>query len=346
MALCLGGENFATQYASYNFLWLNCQLLTKLFGMERFPTRLSLPSYIVENRVLRLKELLRSSFLGVVIRLIIIIFELLGVWLYSSAALLMDAIASSVDVLSSLLMILFIKLAARPPDEDHPFGHGRYEPFVGVQLGVFLAAVGCGMGIYQLTLLPEVSRDSVVIDHLAWLFPCTAVVLLEACYQIVMRTARRQHSPALEADAYHYRIDALTSLFAALALVGGFFLPSWSHIIDHVGAITIAVLMITLGLKAAKHNFHQLVDRIPQQEFFTRVAEAAHLVPGVLGTEKIGIQQYGPDAHVDIDIEVDPKLCVEEAHKISQKVRLEIQKDWPAVRDVIVHIEPYYPNDH
>lgn len=320
--------------------------MAKMLGMGHFPSRLLLPSFIVENRILRLKELIRSSSLGVIIRLAIILFELLGVWLYGSASLLMDAVASFVDVLSSLLMIIFIRLAARPPDEDHPFGHGRYEPFVGVQLGVFLAAVGCGMGIYQLILLPEVSSDSVVIDHLAWIFPCTAVILLETCYQIVMHTARRQHSPALEADAFHYRIDALTSLFAAVALVAGFFVPTWSHFIDHIGAITIAILMVTLGLKAAKNNFHQLMDRIPQQEFFTRVATAAQIVPGVLGTEKIGIQQYGPDAHVDIDIEVDPKLCVEEAHKISQKVRLEIQKEWPAVRDVIVHIEPYYPNDH
>jgi divalent metal cation (Fe/Co/Zn/Cd) transporter len=76
------------------------------------------------------------------------------------------------------------------------------------------------------------------------------------------------------------------------------------------------------------------------------VKEAALKVEGVLATEKVLIQSYGPDAHVDIDIEVAPNLSVEVAHKLTQKVRAEIQKAWPAVRDVIVHIEPYYPGDH
>ena len=88
------------------------------------------------------------------------------------------------------------------------------------------------------------------------------------------------------------------------------------------------------------------MDRIPEDRFFNTVRQAAKHVEGVLETEKIRIQRYGPDAHVDIDIEVDPGLTVEVAHAISQKVRVEIQKAWPAVRDVTVHIEPYYSGDH
>jgi divalent metal cation (Fe/Co/Zn/Cd) transporter len=89
-----------------------------------------------------------------------------------------------------------------------------------------------------------------------------------------------------------------------------------------------------------------MMDRIPNPRFFEKVKNAARSVDGVEETEKIRIQLYGPDAHVDIDIEVDPHLTVEVAHKISQQVRAEIQKKWTAVRDVTVHVEPYYPNDH
>ena len=104
--------------------------------------------------------------------------------------------------------------------------------------------------------------------------------------------------------------------------------------------------MIVMGVYAVRNNLHQLLDRVPDAHFFDTVTKAAKIVPGVLDTEKIRIQLYGPDAHVDIDVEVDPQLSVEKAHEISQKVRVEIQKEWPAVRDVTVHIEPYYPNDH
>lgn len=95
-----------------------------------------------------------------------------------------------------------------------------------------------------------------------------------------------------------------------------------------------------------RDNLHQLLDRIPATHYFDTVKQAARRVKGVFGTEKIRIQLYGPDSHVDIDIEVEPEMSVLAAHEISQQVRVEIQKDWPAVRDVTVHIEPFYPNDH
>jgi divalent metal cation (Fe/Co/Zn/Cd) transporter len=104
--------------------------------------------------------------------------------------------------------------------------------------------------------------------------------------------------------------------------------------------------MCGIGLIASKKNLNQLLDRVPESEFFDLVRKAALKVVGVRDTEKIRIQHYGPDAHVDIDVEVDPHLTVEEAHTISQHVRSSIQHDWPNVQDVTVHIEPYYEGDH
>ena len=104
--------------------------------------------------------------------------------------------------------------------------------------------------------------------------------------------------------------------------------------------------MVILGLVAAKINLHQVMDKPPEKKFFSLVESAAKSVQGVLGTEKIRIQRYGPDAHVDIDIEVDPNMAVHDAHDITQLVRIEIQKKWPQVQEATVHIEPYYANDH
>ncbi len=316
--------------------------------MLEYPKKLNPPIAVVRKRKERRKKLVQTASWGVIIRSMIIIFELFGVWLFASSALLMDALASIVDVVSSLLLIVFIRLADRPPDDNHPFGHGRYEPLVGLQLGLLLLVVGVGMLVQQLFKFYEASSTAVdvLMDSRAWIFPVVAVVLLEICYQVISRAAKKQNSPAMKADAFHYRIDAITSLFAAIALVCAALFPSWSHVIDHFGALLIALLMIVLGAYASRENVHQLLDHTPDASFFAKVRTAAMRAEGVLGTEKLGIQLYGPDAHVDIDVEVDPTLSVVVAHEISQKVRVEIQKEWPAVRDVIVHIEPYYPNDH
>ena len=185
-----------------------------------------------------------------------------------------------------------------------------------------------------------------MIQPFTWLIPLGAVILLEISYRHIKRTAKRQNSPALLADAVHYRIDGINSLFAMIALLFAAYFPHYSVLCDHLGAVVIAVLMVGIGGYAAKNNLHQLLDRVPPKAYFDRVHEAAMRVSGVLGTEKIRIQLYGPDAHVSIDVEVTPDLSVEMAHELTQKVRAEIQKEWPAVRDVIVHVEPFYPGDH
>lgn len=318
--------------------------LGKFALMKEFPQRLTLPSEVSETRDLRQKELTMSAFVGIFIRLGIIAFEFFGVWLYGSSSLLMDALASLVDVGFSLILVFCIFYANRPPDRNHPFGHGRVEPLMGLQMSVMLCVIG-GFMLWQFfqTTTTDIGHQ---ITGPAWIFPVVAVVMLEICYRVIMRSAEKQNSPALVADAIHYRIDAITSLFAAFALILAAFIPQWGALIDHLGAMLIALIMVGLGIYAARENLHQLMDKTPDREFFELVEAAAKKVDGVLGTEKVGIQVYGPDAHVYIDIEVDPILTVEIAHRISQQVRLEIQKEWPAVRDVIVHIEPYYPNDH
>lgn len=313
--------------------------------MAPFPHPVTLPESVFDERKHRRKAILKAARRGIFIRASIIAFELIGVILFGSSALLMDALSSCLDIAASVLLVLGIRWADKPPDADHPFGHGRYEPLIGLQLGLMLALIGGGMLIQQ-SFHAALEPKGFAIDARAWIFPTIALILLEICYRSVMRTAKRENSPALAADAIHYRIDGITSLFAGLTLGLGAYYQEWSMLLDHVGAILIALLMIGMGIVAARSNFHQLMDRIPDQAFFDRVRQAALAVSGVRGTEKIRIQLYGPDAHVDIDIEVDPGLTVELAHEMSQQVRAEIQKAWPAVRDVTVHIEPFYPNDH
>ncbi|HRD55889.1 MAG TPA: cation diffusion facilitator family transporter [Parachlamydiaceae bacterium] len=313
--------------------------------MKEFPRAITLPESVKIARLQREQEIVSSAKRGIFIRLFIITIEFLGFAFLGSQALLADALASLVDVVSTFFLVLFVKLAERPPDKNHPFGHGRLEPLIGMQLGTFLAILGSWMLFQQLFEISNETRE-VPIERLTWIIPVCAVLLLELCYRFMMRTAKKQNSPALAADAVHYRIDALTSLFAAIALILAAYFPGWSLKLDHMGAIAIACTMILVGLIAAKKNLNQLLDKAPSQEYFDRVKKAASHVQDVLGIEKIRIQLSGPDAHVDIDVEVDPKLSVDKAHCISQKVRAEIQKEWAAVRDVTVHIEPYYENDH
>lgn len=311
---------------------------------NKFPDPILPPQEVEEARKSRYSALLYSSFQGIAVRVLIAAVGLIVALVFKSASLFMDALATGLDIVTSLALVISFKLAAKPPDTNHPFGHGRFEPLAGFQLGIFLVVLGAAMFFYNTREATHVEASA--LNPFLWIVPFVSILLLELCYRHLISTAKKQKSPALAADAVHYRIDSLTSLFAMIALLLAAFAPSYSQIFDHMGAALIAVFMVVIGINAAKSNLHQILDRIPSKEYFQRVREAAKKAVGVLGTEKIRIQLFGPDALIGIDIEVDPELTVQKAHEISQQVRFEIQKEMPEVRDVIVHMEPFYPNDH
>lgn len=310
-----------------------------------FPEPVQPKESLIEVRDVRTRRLVRVTLVGVVVRLLIVAAELAGFALYQSETLLVDALASLADVAASLLLVAAIRLAARPPDDDHPFGHGRYEPLAGLQLAVFLIAVGVylfGRQIWSAATDPMAGD----VRSIAALIPFLAALLLEAVGRIIRSIGKHHHSSALIAESAHFRIDAVTSFIAAAGIGLAATAPSYGHLIDRVAAMLLAAVVIALGIHAALENLHQLMDRVPEGATFARVREAAAAVEGVMEVEKIRIQHAGPDAHVDIDIEVDPAIRVDEAHRIAQHVRAKIQSEWPSVREVVVHVEPYYEGDH
>lgn len=220
-----------------------------------------------------------TSLRGVALRGAIIGAELIAFVYLNSSSLLLDAISSLIDIAASLFLIFCIKIADKPPDEEHPFGHGRFEPIAGLQLGLMLVAIGGGMLFQQLSALAK-GGAARAIDPLTCLVPIGAIILLEISYRILKKTAERENSPALLADAVHYRIDSLNSLFAAVALIFAAFFPRHSVAIDHWGAVLIALFMIGMGIYAARNNLHQLLDRTPDKSYFEKVRDAAMKVPG------------------------------------------------------------------
>jgi cation diffusion facilitator family transporter len=295
-------------------------------------------------RKARFKEVTSACFRGIYFRLIIILAEVLGYVFTGSQALKVDAISTSLDICFSLFLVLSIKYASRPPDENHPFGHGRFEPIAGLQLALILVAMGAVLGIEQFKNTFDESTRT--FPYYTFLIPLAASFLLEAGYRYFKYVAEKSHSSALLSDAYHFRSDAVSAVIAALALGLGLINPKYAAFCDHMGAIVIALLMIITGLRSVLENLHQLLDKKPSSSYLNKIKDAVFKVEGVLGTEKLRVQRYGPDAHIDIDIEVDPKLSVMMAHRIAQKVRASIQDELPEVQDVMVHVEPYFESDH
>jgi cation diffusion facilitator family transporter len=227
-------------------------------------------------------------------------------------------------------------LASRPPDSEHPYGHGRYETLAGLAVGAILLLAGAA--IFWHGHSPHTATNAFPAYAL---YPLLAAVVAKVCLFITkFRVGRRIASLSLEADAWHDLTDLMATGVALIAVVLTLIDAERFHAADHVGAMVIGILICLLSVQVVHRAVAQLVDTMPDAAKMAEVRQTALLVPGALGIEKCFARRTGLRFHVDLHLEVDPDLTVRESHVIATQVRITIKETLPWVADVLVHVEP------
>jgi cation diffusion facilitator family transporter len=274
---------------------------------------------------------------GIVVNLFLALVKGLVGFFGNSFALIADAIESTADVFTSMIVWVGLKSAAKPPDEDHPYGHGRAEPLAGIVVAVSLVSAAILIAIESIRLIMTPHQ----VPSAYTLIVLIAVVFIkEWMYRYVKRTADDIQSTAVEGDAWHHRSDAITSLTAAIgisiALIGGQGYES----ADDWAALIAAVFIVYNAWHILKPAFHEVMDKAPPQYLVEEIRELALKVEGVAGVEKCFIRKSGFEYFVDIHIEVDGNLTVKQGHKIGHDVKDYIMQHKPMIYNVLTHVEP------
>jgi cation diffusion facilitator family transporter len=254
-----------------------------------------------------------------------------------SISVLSDGFESAGDVCASGLVLLGLTLAAKPPDHDHPYGHGRAETLSGLLVGLLLTAGGALISFAAIERLGQ-SRESPAA-YVIWPL-LISLVAKSGLASFKFRYGRRIQSAALVADAWNDTMDCVS---AAVALVGaGLALWNVARFLDadRYGGFVVGLIVISTGLRVAWDTALQLMDTMPNEAFMSEVREVAVTVAGVRGVEKCFARKTGLRYHVDLHLEVDPELTVRQSHEIAHAVRLRIRERLQWVADVLVHVEP------
>lgn len=258
-------------------------------------------------------------------------------WMAGSTAVVADGVESAADVLASGMLLFALWVASRPADENHPYGHGRFEILTGLALGVVLFATGVAIGYRSLHKVAEVHSPPAA--YAVW--PVIASVLLKSVLSgYKFYHGKKLRSSALLADAWNDFVDILSGMTALLALGLTLYDPERFLAADHFGGAVVGVLVIILGLQVIRETSMQLMDTMPEGEAIERVREVAQTVPGALGVEKCFARKTGLRYHVDLHLEVSPSLSVREGHEIASQVRAKVKERLDWVADVLVHVEP------
>jgi cation diffusion facilitator family transporter len=253
-------------------------------------------------------------------------------------ALVADAVESSADIFSSIIVWLGLSIAARPADEDHPYGHGKAEQIAAAVVSLMLLGAAVGISVMAI-------REIRTPHHLPapfTLFVAAGVIAIkEILYRRVSRVGKEVGSAVVAADAWHHRADAISSLAAfigiGIALIGG---RGWEAA-DDWAALVAAIVVAVNGIRTLRPAISGLMDEAPDRTVKERAIDAALKVDGVRSVENLNIRSYGLGFYVDLHVKADPAISLEAAHEIAARVKYAILEAIPNVVSVLVHMEPH-----
>ena len=275
-----------------------------------------------------------------IVNLIFAAAKILGGLLGNAYVLIADGIESALDIAGSFVIWGGLRFAARPPDETHPYGHGKAEPIaaVVVAFGVLAAAAGLTIQSVREIMTPHHGPAPFTLAILI-----VVIVVKEILFRYVNRIGRHVESTAVQTDAWHHRSDALTSAAAfigiSVALIGG---SGWQSADDWAALFACAVIAAN-GIRLLRPALYEIMDTAPRGQIVDLVRDAARSVPGVRDVEKSFVRKMGLSFYADLHVKVDGDISVRDGHRIAHEVKQAIQQTDSRIADVLVHIEPAPP---
>lgn len=283
------------------------------------------------------KKGIRSTLVGIFTNLLLAFIKGITGALGNSYALIADAIESLSDVITSIIVFGGLRIAVKPPDEKHPYGHGKAEPITAsiVSIALLIAAVVIIIQSIHEIITPHKAPAAFTLYVLA-----AVIFVKEGLFRFVFSVGKSIESGAVKSDAWHHRSDAVTSgavfIGISIALIGGEGYES----ADDWSALIASFIIIFNAYRLFKPAVQELMDSHPSHEVEEKIRSIASEVEGVIALDKCRIRKMGFDYYVDLDIIVDGEISVRMGHKTAHNVKDKLKTGIPEIANVLVHVEP------
>lgn len=279
---------------------------------------------------------IKASIVTIVINVVLTVVKLVAGFLGRSNAMLADGVHTLSDVLSTVVVMVGLKVSSREPDESHPYGHERFELVFSKILSVFLVLTGVFIGYEGIKTL--ISGEIHTPGRIALFAALASILAKEVMYRYTMNVAKKIESVSMEADAWHHRSDALSSIGTFIGIFGarlGF------PILDPIAGILVSLMVIKVGIDLYMKSVRGLVDEAADEDIVEKIKRLTHEVDGVKNISDLKTRVFANKIYVDIDIEVDGYKKVHEGHDIAQEVHDVVEGKVKNVKHCMVHVEPF-----
>ena len=292
----------------------------------------------MQPSVQRAREIRRVTWIGLAVNLALSALKFAAGTLGFSQALIADAVHSLSDSITDGAILVGSRYWDKPPDEGHPYGHGRIETLVTLFIGGVLVVAGLGIARHAVTTI-HLKKELPIPGVIALVAAAVSMVTKELIYRWTVRAGQRLKSTALTANAWHHRVDAISSI-PALVAVGGAILYPGLTFLDQVGAVVVAVLILHAAFKIILPGLREFVEAGASAEIREEITSLAASLPEVRQVHGVRTRQIANSLQVDLHIVIDSELTIREGHIIAEAVKTRLLTQGPDVLDVVVHMEP------
>lgn len=286
------------------------------------------------------KIAVRVSWVSIIVNALLSFGKLLAGLLAASGAMVSDAVHSASDVISSVMVMFGVSMAAKEEDQNHPYGHERLECVTALLLAALLFITGVGIGLNGIKNISlALDGDLAAPGLLALWAAVVSIAVKEAMYWYTRAAANKTRSGALLADAWHHRSDALSSVGSFVGILGARL--GWP-ILDPVAALVICCFILKVAWDIASDSFDKMVDHACDETVVEQIRKVVQDTPGVLSLDDLKTRRFGSKSYVDVEIGVDSRLNIVEAHNIAQILHDNIEQTLPEVKHCMVHVNPNF----
>ena len=284
------------------------------------------------------KTATRVSWVSIIGNSALSLIKLLAGIIAHSGAMISDAVHSASDVFSTIIVMIGVKISARDADEDHPYGHERFECVAAILLSAVLAVTGLMIGRSAVLSIIERETSDITVPGLpALIAAAVSIICKEAMYWYTRHYALLLDSGALMASAWHHRSDALSSIGALIGIAGA---RMGYPVLEPIASLVICIFILKAAIDIFRDAMRRMVDRSSDSATEESIRRCVLSQDNVLGIDLLQTREFGSRIYVDLEITADADLTLRESHKIAENVHDAIEKNFPKVKHVMIHVNP------
>ena len=290
----------------------------------------------------REKEIYKVTTIGAVGNLLLLIFKFIAGFLSNSAAMIADAVHSLSDFLTDIVVMIFVRISSKEEDENHHYGHGKFETLATVIIGIVLVGVGLGIMKNGIVSIVEVAKGNSIKSPgiIALVAAIVSIIVKEILYRYTVIKGKKLDSPSVVANAWHHRSDAFSSIGTALGIGGAIILGNKWTILDPIAAVIVSFFILKVAYQLTKAGLDELLEKSLPKEIEKKIIEILLSFNEISSPHHLRTRRIGKSYSIDVHIRMDGAMSLYDAHQITVDIENKLKEELHKDIFINIHMEP------